>query len=62
MLSRLDLRKALRRHVRNQANPVGVEAGCRFLAAYRSSRNRSFWIITEADGRLTILLPDEYQK
>ncbi len=35
--------------------------GCRILSAYRAHNGTLFWIITEADRRLTrVLLPEDY--
>jgi hypothetical protein len=58
-----DVRQALRRQAQNTAEIAAYPNGdgCRFLAAYRSSRNRTFWIITEADRlHTTVLLPEEF--
>jgi len=43
------------------ANEQALAAGLRLLSAYRTSRNRKLWIITEADrSATTLLLPEDY--
>ncbi len=62
---------ALRRHVSGdwgeldahdkQVNEQALREGERLLSAYQSSTRVRFWIITEADRRVTtILLPEDY--
>ena len=66
-LSGKDLLNALLLHMRggrsaNEA-PLGSDQleGCRLLNVYRSSRGQCFWIITEADRKLTtVLMPEEF--
>ena len=66
-LSGKDLLNALLLHMRggksaNEAPPASDRLeGCRFLNVYRSSKDQSFWIITEADRKLTtVLMPEEF--
>lgn len=42
-----------------QANRFAVDNGLRILSAYDVAEER-IWIITEADRRVTTLLPQEY--
>lgn len=59
-----DLQKALRKQFRvaERTTLHDNRESCRFLAAYRTTQNRAFWIITEADRRRsTVLLPEEFQ-
>jgi len=66
-----DIRIALYRHQHGDwgnlcpedkaLNTQALKEGFRILSAYTSSRNKRFWIITEADrSATTVLLPSEY--
>ncbi|MCP5528020.1 MAG: hypothetical protein H7A47_14605 [Verrucomicrobiales bacterium] len=65
-----DITRALHRHVRGdwgeldapdrQENERSLLDGCRLLSAYRASNGIKFWIITEADRSVTVLLPEDY--
>ena len=69
-LSQDDVVKALRRHWRgdrgdfaglDQAkDKLGRLRGCRLLSAYRSAEGLRFWVITEADGSTSVLLPADF--
>ena len=44
-----------------QANDLALKDGSRLFSAYDSVNRVKFWIITEADRRLTtVLLPEDY--
>lgn len=71
VLTELDTREALRRHMSGdwgdvgeedwKWNDVALENGTRLLSSYRSAKGEKFWIITEADRlSTTILLPEDY--
>jgi hypothetical protein len=38
---------------------VPLLAGCRILSVHRASNRTQFWIITEADGSMSIFLPED---
>jgi hypothetical protein len=40
-------------------NDAALHAGLRLLSVYRSASGVTFWIITEADGSATVLLPED---
>jgi len=42
-------------------NDLSLKEGFRLFSVYRSERGIKFWIITEADRRMTtVLLPEDY--
>jgi hypothetical protein len=44
-----------------RANEDAVKTGSRILSAYRTSKGKRLWVITEADRSSTcILLPEDY--
>jgi hypothetical protein len=44
-----------------EANDAALLYGGRLLSAYRSQAGEKFWIITEADRKVTtVLLPEDY--
>lgn len=66
-----DVRQALRRHAAGDWGDVGatdqaenelsLREGFRILSAYRDRNGTAFWIITEANRKLTtVLLPEDY--
>ena len=66
-----DILNALNRHVTGAwgdlnkddklENDIALEKGFRLLSVYHSAAGIKFWIITEADRRLTyVLLPEDY--
>jgi len=66
-LSGQDLLNALLLHMRggrsDDEGPLAPDnlAGCRLLNVYRSSKGQLFWIITEADRKVTtVLMPEEF--
>lgn len=70
-IPRVELMQALSRHLRGDwgevsaqdaaANDRALAEDTRLFSAYRSSQERKFWIITEADrSATTVLLPEEY--
>ncbi len=66
-LSDDDIALTLRRHVHGtwgdldkRENERSWLAGCRLLAAYNSAAGVRFWVITEADQSVTLLLPEDY--
>jgi hypothetical protein len=66
-LSDDDLTSALRRHVhgigedRDKCENDGTRLnGCRLLNAYHTASGVGFWVITEADRSVTLLLPEDY--
>lgn len=71
MVNAVDAESALSRHARcdwgeccredKLANDQALKCGGRLLSVYRASSGTEFWIITEADRSVTmILLPSEY--
>lgn len=69
-LSQDDVRNALCRHLQGDRgdfaglgqaeNELGRLRGCRLLSAYRSAEGLRFWVITEADGSTSVLLPEDF--
>ena len=69
-ITQADIMTALLRHVvgdwgdlgaeDKQVNDRAVVDGTRILSAYRAANGTKFWIITDAGGAVTILLPDDY--
>ncbi len=66
-----DVASAIERHARGdwgnltpadrEANELALKDGSRLLSAYVDRNGVKFWVITEADRSVTIvLLPDEY--
>jgi hypothetical protein len=39
---------------------LGRLRGCRLLSAYRSAEGLRFWVISEADGSTSVLLPEDF--
>ena len=70
-LDSLDVFNALRRHARGDwgdvppedktENELSLKSGFRLLSAYTDRNGNKFWIITETDRSVTVLLPDEFQ-
>ena len=70
-LAPLDVSLAIGRHSRGDwgdlnpddcaANDAALQKGARLFSAYYDRKGVKFWIITEADRRLTtVLLPEDY--
>lgn len=69
-LSDDDITSALRCHCRDnwddlsahekRANERAWLNGCRLLSAYHTAAGIRFWVITEADRSVTLLLPEDY--
>ena len=66
-----DIATAMRRHASGdwgevdehdrQENELSLREGFRLMSVYRDRNGTKFWIITEADRRVTtILLPEDY--
>jgi hypothetical protein len=65
-----DLAVAILRHLRSlpahrenrnaTQNAARLLGGCRILSVHRAGSGTPFWLITEADGTLAILLPEDY--
>jgi hypothetical protein len=71
VLSEIDIRTALARHIRGDwgdldkrdkaENELALEEGFRLLSAYSTASGKKFWVITEADRSVTtVLLPEDY--
>ena len=69
-LSDADITSALRRHYRASWDGLSAHGkrpnerawlnGCRLLSAYHTATGVRFWVITETDRSLTLLLPEDY--
>jgi len=70
-LTPMDVSVALLRHVRGdwgdvsesdrEENELSLTHGSRLLSVYHGKNGTKFWIITEADRRVTtVLLPEDY--
>ena len=71
VLDPADVKSALDRHHQGdwgnlgpediEANDDALATGGRLFSAYQDSKQRKFWIITEADRSVTtVLLPEDY--
>jgi hypothetical protein len=66
-LSDDDITSAMRRHLRGDHNAHAKREqerclldGCRLLSAFHTAAGVGFWVITEADRSVTLLLPEDY--